>query len=100
MMAMTFLGLNEMGAVYGLFFVPYLILHLVFTFAVLGDARAQREAGSGLFLFGPFVWSMVALFFGLLGVVAYWGIHHSSLRSSVPPVRRSRETVSLDREAR
>ena len=93
-------GISEVGAAYSLLFIPYLILHLVFAFAVLADARAQREAGSGLFLFGPFVWSMVALFFGLLGVVAYWGIHHSSLRSSVPPVRRSRETVSLDREAR
>lgn len=90
MLAMTFLGINEMGAVYGLFFIPYLILHLVFTFAVLADARAQREAGAGLFLFGPFTWSMVALFFGLLGVVAYWGIHHSSLRAPVPPVLRPR----------
>lgn len=84
-------GINELGAVYSLLFIPYLILHLVFTFAVLADARAQREAGSGLFLFGPFTWAMVALFFGLLGVVAYWAIHHSSLRSPVPPVRRSRE---------
>lgn len=43
-------GINELGAVYSLLFIPYLILHLVFTFAVLADARAQREAGSGLFL--------------------------------------------------
>ncbi len=88
---MSVFGISELGAVYSLFFIPYVILHLVFAFAVVADARAQRDAGSGLFLFGPFVWSMVALFFGLLGVVTYWAIHHSSLRSSVPPVRRSRE---------
>ncbi len=100
MLAMTFLGLNEMGAVYGLFFVPYLILHLVFTFAVLGDARAQREAGAGLFLF----WAVYVVDGGAVLWPPWRGglLGDSSLLAAapVPPVRRPRVVVSPDREVR
>ena len=81
-------GGAEVGAFYGLLFVPFLLIHLTFAFCVLRDSKIQRDSGSGLFLFGPVMWSVVALFFGLFGVVAYWAIHHSSLRVPTPPAAR------------
>ena len=53
----------------------------IMAMSVRGQVRRSASSGSnGLFLFGPNLWSGVALIFGIAGVAVYWAVHHSSLR--------------------
>ena len=51
-------------------------------------AKKLAARGGGLFLVGPFLWGWIVFIFGIAGLALYWAIHHSSLRSSVPPQDR------------
>jgi len=57
-----------------------IFVNVILAFAVYLNARRQRKAKRGLFLVGPFIRGLVVLVTSLLGVVAYWLIHHSTLR--------------------
>ena len=81
-------GNLEASALSILFLAVFPIIHLVLAFGILRDSKNLRNAGVGLFMFGPIMWSFIGLFFGLLGLVTYWLIHHSTLRPVEPPGRR------------
>jgi len=57
------------------------LIHTAFAFAVDRDARNVKRSGSSLVLVGPFVWALATFVGGPLVAVAYWVVHHSSLRS-------------------
>ena len=76
------------GALTMLVALAMLILNVVMGLAVNGDAKRLLAARGGLYLFGPFVWGLIAFVFSLAGFALYWAVHHSSLRSTVPPQAR------------
>jgi multisubunit Na+/H+ antiporter MnhB subunit len=78
----------EASALSVLLLAPFAIIHLILSFGILRDSKRLRDAGMGLFMFGPIMWAFIGLFFGLFGVAAYWMIHHSTLRPLQPPGRR------------
>ena len=61
------------------------IVHIVFAFAVATDGNRLRSFGVGTFFVGPGMWAFATLMGGVYVAVAYWLIHHSSLRPSLPP---------------
>jgi len=63
-------------------------LNIIMALAVNGDAKRLVAARGGLYLFGPLVWGLIAFVFSLAGFALYWAVHHSSLRSPVPPQAR------------
>lgn len=64
------------------------LVHIIMALAVNGDAKGLVSGRGGLFLFGPFLWGLIVLIFGLAGLALYWAIHHSRLRASAPPHAR------------
>jgi len=62
------------------FGVVILILHVILAIGVHADAKVQIAQKRGLFIFKPGIWAFIILLTGLLGIVAYWVIHHSTLR--------------------
>ena len=71
-----------------IFMMVVFVLRIILAVAVYQDAERQTASRRGLFLFGPGIWSFAVLVSGLLGVAAYWAIHHSTLR---PPSNDSTE---------
>ncbi len=65
------------------------LLHIIMALAVHGDATRNLKLHGGLFLLGPLVWGLLTLVFGLASFALYWVVHHSSLRATAPPHRRS-----------
>lgn len=65
--------------------IAVFILHVIMALAVNGDAKRLLANRKGMFLFGPFLWGWIVLFFGLAGLALYWAIHHSTLRANTPP---------------
>ena len=61
------------------------IVHIVFAAAVASDGNRLRGYGVGTFFVGPGMWAFATLMGGVYVAVAYWLIHHSSLRPSRPP---------------
>ena len=70
-----------------IFVLCMFILHVILAAAVVRDAEVQIDK-RGVFLLGPAAWGFAVFLTGLLGFVAYWAIHHSTLR---PPSDDSTE---------
>jgi len=67
------------------------VVHLAFAAAIFADANRLKgmdfndenfikTGQSNLVMVGPFVWTIAVLVGGIFVAVAYWAIHHSSLR--------------------
>lgn len=81
-------NIEILGAPIAILAIIAFLLNIVMALAVNGDAKRLLKARGGLFLFGPFVWGLLVFVFGIAGLAVYWGIHHSSLRSPIPPQER------------
>ncbi len=76
------------GAIGALAALAMIVLSIIMALAVNGDAKRLLASRGGLYLFGPFAWGLIAFVFRLAGFALYWAIHHSSLRSTIPPQAR------------
>jgi len=64
------------------------IFNIIMGIAVANDAKNLQLRKTGLFLFGPVLWGLLTLVFGLSALALYWVIHHSTLRNQRPPSAR------------
>jgi membrane protein implicated in regulation of membrane protease activity len=62
------------------FFGLTFVLHLIFAPGVFSAARGLRARGESVMFAPPTVWAMLTLLWGMLALLPYWLIHHSSLR--------------------
>lgn len=60
------------------------LVHLIVAVAVMNDSALVQRRGARLMFFDTLGWTLIALMTGLLGLVAYWLMHHSSFRSDLP----------------
>jgi hypothetical protein len=70
--------------------VPLLVLgaiclHAMLALAVYLDGLHQQELGRPLWFLGPRAWAGMVLLYGLLGLLVYWLMHHSTLRPGRRP---------------
>ncbi len=56
-----------------------LVVHAVFAFGVLRDAKALVREGRRTALVDPLVWALATFLGGVYAATAYWAIHHSTL---------------------
>jgi hypothetical protein len=69
----------------GLFFFGLtFVLHFFFAMGVFSAAHRLRARGEKVMLAPPIVWALHTLLWGMLVVLPYWLIHHSSLRAAQP----------------
>lgn len=59
------------------------LVHLIVAVAVMNDSVMVQQRGVRLMFFGTFGWTLIALMTGLLGLLAYWLMHHSSFRAGI-----------------
>jgi hypothetical protein len=52
---------------------------------VWADADRLKNSGQKLWFAGPIIWALGVLLGGILMALAYWLMHHSTLRP-VPPI--------------
>ena len=73
-----------MEAILGLlgvaFFFGGVIVHIVLAMAVWQDGKRLDRDGRPTFFVDPFFWALMTLMCGLLVVLVYWLMHHSTLR--------------------
>ena len=67
--------------------VPYffgltLLMHFFFAMGVFVAARGLRARGEKVMFAPPVVWAFHTLLWGMIVVLSYWLIHHSSLRAT------------------
>ena len=60
--------------------VAMLLLHIVFAIAVFWDATRLAHQDVKLALVSPGWWALATLVAGIFVAIAYWFIHHSTLR--------------------
>ena len=63
--------------------LPHIItvlVHIAFSAAVFSDAQTIKNERDSLVFAGPIIWSLAVLVGGVFAALAYWVIHHSSLR--------------------
>ena len=64
-----------------IFAIGSFVVHVFFALAVLADAvKIQDEKGQEMVFVSGKIWALATLFGGILVAVAYWIIHHSTLR--------------------
>ena len=78
------------------------LVHLMIAVAVMIDTVAIQKRGVSLLFFGPMGWTFIGLMTGLLGLAAYWLMHHSSLRvgTSTPQPEAAPHVSADERLAR
>ena len=59
-----------------------IFIHIIFAIAVLDDAAAIQEKGKKTTFVNGTMWALSVLLGGVFIALAYWVIHHSTLRSS------------------
>ena len=62
-----------------LFWGAALLIHLACALAVATDGKRYARHFSGTLFLSPGFWTLIALFTGLLGLMAYWAVHRSTL---------------------
>ena len=69
--------------------VVVVVVHVSFSVTIFVDASAlARKRGYTTFV-SPIIWSLAALMGGVLAVLVYWIIHHSSLNRDRPELGAS-----------
>ena len=63
-----------------LYILVTILIHLAFSAATFNDARHLKKSGEQLAFVGPVVWSFAVLIGGVFVALAYWVMHHSTLR--------------------
>ncbi len=66
-------------ALWILFWLGMVVAHIWMALYVLFDAKAY-DVRNGLFLASPFLWALIVLLTGIVGLALYWLIHYSTLR--------------------
>ena len=56
------------------------IIQIFFARAVLADAVKIQEQGQKMVFVSGKIWALITLFGGIFVILAYWIIHHSTLR--------------------
>ncbi len=78
-----------MGEILHYFSLGFLLLtavvHIMLALAIWDNATKRVDEKKPLMYAGPGGWGLVTLVFGLLGLMAYWFIHHSALRKLYGP---------------
>ena len=59
------------------------LVHLMVAVGVMHDSIPMQNRGVRLMFFGPLGWTFLTLMTGLLGLIAYWLMHHSSFRAVI-----------------
>ena len=72
-------------------FIAFLFVRGVFALAVLSDAVKIQAAGKQMVFVSGKMWAIAVFIGGVLIAVAYWVIHHSTLRP-----RSSSDSAPLD----
>jgi len=67
-----------------LYFIIIAVVHVALSIGVYRDAIALRSKGMNTFFVTPVVWAGATLLGGVISLLAYWFIHHSSLKSDSP----------------
>lgn len=81
--------LSQLSAAVGILgIVVAFLVNVILAIAVRRDAMSLRDLRGGLYLFGPLFWGVITFVFSLAGFALYWAVHHSSLRSTIPPQNR------------
>ena len=62
------------------FFLGGVFVHIVLAMAVWQDGERLDRDGRPTFFVGPLFWAFMTLMCGLLVVLVYWLMHHSTLR--------------------
>ncbi|MCX5644508.1 MAG: hypothetical protein NTZ17_07455 [Phycisphaerae bacterium] len=64
------------------FFGLTFLMHFFFAMGVFSAARGLRRRGEKVMFAPPIVWALLTLLRGMLALLPYWLIHHSSLRTT------------------
>jgi len=64
------------------FFGLTFLLHVFFAGGVFRAARGLRRRGEKSMFAPPLIWALHTLLWGMLALVPYWLLHHSSLRAT------------------
>lgn len=60
------------------------LIHIVLAFWIAGNAtKLQDEYGSDALVSTPFLWFLIGLLTGIVGLAIYWGIHRSMLNPEI-----------------
>ena len=65
-----------------IFYVLLIGLHILLAFSVHRNAVAWEQNRGQLMFIGPRAWGVAALVCGVVGLLVYWLIHHSSLATN------------------
>ena len=65
--------------------ITFLLVHGIFALAVLADAVKIEFAGKKTIFVGSKMWGFAVFCGGALTAIAYWLMHHSTLRSCALP---------------
>ena len=79
------LGFGSLGILYVAYFVLIAFVHISFAVGVYLDTQYMIKTGGVPFLVSRVIWTLATLLGGIFAVLAYWLIHHSSLRSNLRP---------------
>ena len=63
-------------------FIIIAIVHIALALGVYRDGDSLRPKGFQTFLATPLIWAAATLIGGVIPALAYWFIHHSSLKST------------------
>ena len=74
------MNMTPEAIVFLLLFFVFFVIHVAFAIGAYVDGRYMLEQKRGPFLVAPFIWALSILVGGIPVVVAYWAIHHSTLR--------------------
>jgi hypothetical protein len=80
---------GEFGQLIVVFWVIYaviaILIHVLFAIAVFQDATRLAQRQLPPVFVGPGVWGLATLLGGVFVAVAYWIVHHSTLRIASAP---------------
>jgi hypothetical protein len=74
-------------------FAVIAIVHIALALGVYRDGESLQIKGLKTFLVTPVVWGLATLLGGIIPALAYWLIHHSTLKST-EILRADRDTLS------